>query len=61
MFDAGFGWISGPTEYGGRGLPTEYQRIWGRVASNYRTPSLSVYGIGLGMVAPTILAHATAR
>ena len=26
---------------------------------DYRTPSMSIYGIGLGMVAPTILAHAT--
>lgn len=61
VFDAGFGWITGPTEYGGRSLPSEYQRIWGRVASDYRTPSQSIYGIGLGMVAPTILAHATAE
>ena len=59
VFDAGYGWITGPTEFGGRGLPTEYQRIWGRVASGYRTPSLGIYGIGLGMVAPTILAHGT--
>src|SRR5665213_1566438 len=59
VFDAGFGWITGPTEYGGRGLSSDYQRIWGRVASEYRTPSQSIYGIGLGMVAPTILAHAT--
>jgi acyl-CoA dehydrogenase len=29
------------------------------VASEYRTPSLSPYGIGLGMVAPTFLAHGT--
>jgi len=59
VFDTGFGWITGPTEYGGRGLTADHQRIWGRVASEYQTPSLSIYGIGLGMVAPTILAHAT--
>ncbi len=59
VFDAGFGWITGPTRYGGRDLSAEYQRIWSTVASEYRTPSLSIYGIGLGMVAPTILAHAT--
>jgi len=59
VFDAGFGWITGPTEHGGRGLPPEYQRIWGRVSAEYRTPSQSIYGIGLGMVAPTILAHGT--
>ncbi|MGO8871682.1 MAG: acyl-CoA dehydrogenase family protein [Acidimicrobiales bacterium] len=59
VFDAGFGWITGPPAYGGRGLPRDYQRIWGTVAAEYRAPSLSVYGIGLGMVAPTILAHGT--
>jgi alkylation response protein AidB-like acyl-CoA dehydrogenase len=59
VFDAGFGWITGPVEYGGRGLPREYQRIYATAAADYATPSLSVYGIGLGMVAPTILAHAT--
>jgi acyl-CoA dehydrogenase len=58
-FDAGFGWITGPVAYGGRALPAEYQRIWGRITTEYLMPSLSVYGIGLGMVAPTILAHAT--
>jgi len=59
VFDAGFGWITGPVEYGGRGLTGDHQRAWGRVSADYQTPSLSVYGIGLGMVAPTILAHAT--
>jgi alkylation response protein AidB-like acyl-CoA dehydrogenase len=59
VFEAGFGWITGPVELGGRGLTSEYQRIWSRVGAEYLTPSLSIYGIGLGMVAPTILAHAT--
>jgi alkylation response protein AidB-like acyl-CoA dehydrogenase len=59
VFDAGFGWITGPVAYGGRGLSDDFQRIWNRVATDYQTPSLSIYGIGLGMVAPTILAHAT--
>jgi alkylation response protein AidB-like acyl-CoA dehydrogenase len=59
VFDAGFGWITGPVEYGGRGLSADHQRAWNRVAADYQTPSLSIYGIGLGMVAPTILAHAT--
>jgi acyl-CoA dehydrogenase len=59
VFDAGFGWITGPPAYGGRGLPREYQRIYAAAAADYRTPPMGVYGIGLGMVAPTILAHAT--
>ncbi len=59
MFDAGFGWITGPTQYGGSALPGAYQRAYDEVASNYATPNLSAFGIGLGMVAPTFLAHGT--
>ena len=58
-FDAGFGWITGPEAYGGRGLPASYERAYMVLESRYETPSQAPYGIGLGMVAPTILAHAT--
>ncbi len=57
-FDAGFGWITGPEEYGGRALPVDYERRYREVSGAYRTPSTQAFGIGLGMVAPTILAHA---
>ena len=57
VFDAGFGWISGPEAYGGRGLPREYERIWQSLENDYDTPGIGPFGIGLGMVAPTILAH----
>ncbi|MHB1712579.1 MAG: acyl-CoA dehydrogenase family protein [Acidimicrobiales bacterium] len=59
VYDAGFGWITGPEAHGGRGLPRSYQRIYNSVATDYRTPSQALFGIGLGMVAPTIMAHAT--
>jgi alkylation response protein AidB-like acyl-CoA dehydrogenase len=59
VFDAGFGWITGPTRYGGRELPRSYERVYQAVESRFDTPSTSQFGIGLGMVAPTILAHAT--
>ena len=58
-FDAGFGWISGPEQYGGRGLPRAYQRLYQTLSREYLVPAQSPFGIGLGMVAPTILAHAT--
>src|ERR1700677_3485197 len=58
-FDAGFSWITGPVEYGGRALPRDYQRTYNEIEGRYDTPPMSAYGIGLGMVAPTILAHAT--
>ncbi len=58
-FDNGFGWISGPSSFGGRELPNAYQRTWDRLESKYDVPNQGFFGIGLGMVAPTILAHAT--
>ncbi len=57
-FDAGFGWITGPSEYGGSGLSAGHERAYREISSQYSTPSQSMFGIGLGMVAPTILAHA---
>ena len=58
-FDAGFGWITGPAQYGGSELPAAYERIYNGLESRYEIPNQSPFGIGLGMVAPTILAHAT--
>ena len=58
-FDAGVGYISGPSEYGGRELPAAYDRLYGQLEARYQTPNQSFFGIGLGMVAPTIAAHAT--
>ena len=56
-FDAGFGWITGPEAFGGRALPTSYERV-PRARRRLRDPGLALFTIGLGMVAPTILAHA---
>src|SRR4051812_3209203 len=58
-YDAGFGWVSGPKEYGGRELPAAYERLWNSLESRYDVPQGGFFGIGLGMVAPTILAHAS--
>jgi alkylation response protein AidB-like acyl-CoA dehydrogenase len=54
----GFGWISGPPEYGGRGLTPVYDLVYDGIEAEYDVPdtgTLSV--IGLGMIGPTILAH----
>ena len=56
-FDAGFGWISGPAELGGGGHPRRFERTWANLESQYDVPDGGFFGIGLGMVAPTILAH----
>jgi alkylation response protein AidB-like acyl-CoA dehydrogenase len=57
-FKAGFGWITGPEALGGRNLPRSYQRLYNNLEVCFDTAPQTVYGIGLGMVAPTILAHA---
>ncbi len=59
VFDAGFGWITGPKAYGGRELPAAYERIYHAREAAFDTPPQTPFGIGLGMVAPTIRAHAT--
>lgn len=58
-FDAGFGYLTGPVEHGGRALPEHYADAYAALESAYEVPSLSQFGIGQGMVAPTILAHGT--
>jgi len=56
-FDAGFGWITGPEEFGGRALTRDYERAYREEALAFSIPSQGAFVIGLGMVAPTILAH----
>ncbi len=59
VFDAGLGWLTGPARYGGRGLTPTFERRWQALQARYDLPAGTVFGIGLGMVAPTILAHGT--
>jgi acyl-CoA dehydrogenase len=58
-FDAGFAWITGPKEFGGSGLTPVHERAYNAVEREYRTAPLGAFQIGLGMVAPTILDHAS--
>jgi alkylation response protein AidB-like acyl-CoA dehydrogenase len=58
-FDAGFGWITGPKAYGGRELSHAHERAWSHLENQYDVPNQGFFGIGLGMVAPTIKDHAS--
>jgi acyl-CoA dehydrogenase len=58
-FDAGLAYITGPKEYGGRELTQAHERLYNQLESRYEVPGGGFFGIGLGMVAPTILAHAS--
>ncbi len=59
VFDAGFGWITGPPAYGGRGLTRSYEELYRRMEATFETPSELPLAIGIGIVAPALLAHAT--
>src|SRR5712675_2292166 len=48
VFDAGFGWITGPEAYGGRELPAVYERLYQSREAAFDTPSQAPFGIGLG-------------
>ncbi|MFI7503252.1 acyl-CoA dehydrogenase family protein [Streptomyces sp. NPDC049687] len=55
----GFGWITGPVEYGGRGLTPVHDLLYDAIESEYDVADTGVLSvIGLGMIGPTILAHA---
>ncbi|HEX4862886.1 MAG TPA: acyl-CoA dehydrogenase family protein [Acidimicrobiales bacterium] len=58
-FDAGFGWISGPPTYGGRGMTKAFERSYQRLEREYDLPGQRLYDIGIGMLVPTILAWGT--
>ncbi|HKY65862.1 MAG TPA: acyl-CoA dehydrogenase family protein [Acidimicrobiales bacterium] len=57
-YDAGLGYITGAAELGGRELPAAYDRAYSSLEARYVVPDQSFFGIGLGMVAPTIEDHA---
>lgn len=58
-FDAGFGWISGPPDYGGGGLGKAVERSYQRLEREYDLPGQRLYDIGIEMLVPTILAWGT--
>jgi alkylation response protein AidB-like acyl-CoA dehydrogenase len=56
-FDAGFGWLTGPREYGGAGLPESYERHYLEVELDYEVPPEDCFSTGLEGLGQTILAH----
>ena len=57
-YDAGWACIRWPEEYGGRGASAIEQVIWNQEEGRFPTPG-SVFGIGQGMAAPTLMAWAS--
>jgi alkylation response protein AidB-like acyl-CoA dehydrogenase len=61
LWDHGYGWIDGPAEYGGAGLPAAYARGFERLTRRYRVPGDAALTVSLGMIAPAILRHGSAE
>lgn len=58
-YEAGLGWITGPLEYGGRGLTPVHDLVYDAIEAEYDVPDTGAIDVvGLGMIGPTILAHA---
>lgn len=57
-FDAGWACIRWPKEHGGRGASAIEQVIWNQEEAKFDTPE-SIFAIGQGMCAPTMMAWAT--
>ena len=54
-FDAGYGAISWPEEYGGAGLPPEFEAAYRRVEEGFEVPpGHETFSVTVGLVAPTI-------
>jgi alkylation response protein AidB-like acyl-CoA dehydrogenase len=62
-FDAGLAWVYYPTGLGGQQLPRSLQSVVDRAFAVAGSPGNHPErnGIGLGMAAPTVLAHGTAE
>jgi alkylation response protein AidB-like acyl-CoA dehydrogenase len=58
LAEAGLAGITWPAEYGGRGLPGRYQRIYDRESKAFKIPPRSLE-VGLAMCGPTLLVHAS--
>ena len=41
-----FGWVTGPSSYGGRELPNAYQRTWDRLEGQFDVPAQGFFGTG---------------
>ena len=56
-FDAGFGWLDGPVEFGGRGLPSKYSRLYRRLERQFDVPADNYFKLD-HVVGPVILKYA---
>ncbi|HEV7761443.1 MAG TPA: acyl-CoA dehydrogenase family protein [Acidimicrobiales bacterium] len=61
VYEAGYLGITLPTAYGGQGLSGKHQRVWNEESAGFAVPLPGgvASGVTLGIVLPTLLAHAS--
>ncbi len=58
LHEAGLAALAWPSEYGGQGLTNRHQVVFNQEVAGYSLP-LGMFIVGVGMCAPTLLAHGT--
>src|SRR4029079_12061837 len=59
VYDAGFGWLGGPKEYGGAGRHPQLDQVYRGLEGEFFVPDQSAWGVAWEMVAPAVLVHGT--
>lgn len=59
LFDAGYGWVIGPTEFGGAGLSPAHLEALREVMKEFAVPDDTLVRTGTQVLGPTILLHGT--
>lgn len=57
VFDAGFGWVGGPVEYGGGGRHPELDGVYEELEAEFDVPDQSAWNVAWDMVGPAVLVH----
>lgn len=59
LFDAGYGWVTGPVELGGAGLSPAHLEVLRDVMSEFDVPDDTLVRTGTQVLGPSILHHGT--
>lgn len=59
--EAGFGWLSGPPELGGRGLTSAHERMFVEIEKGFEVPDRAITRTGVNIIGPSLLAHGSER
>ncbi|MGI5241997.1 acyl-CoA dehydrogenase family protein [Dactylosporangium sp. CA-139066] len=59
LVEHGLGWVDGPTEFGGRGLPPEYAAALRELESQFELPDDAYVRFSVSTLTPTLLVHGT--